>query len=378
MPDVTRQPLTVAVVGATGVVGRTMIQVLTEREFPVGDLRLLASGRSAGRAVSIDGRTHEVGEATGDAFEGVDVALFSAGADVSRELAPLAVARGATVVDNSSAWRMDPAVPLVVSQVNPDDLEGHAGIVANPNCSTMQLVPLLMAIRDAVGLERVVVDTYQAVSGTGADAIAEFAGQIRAHVDGRPKTASVYPHPIAFNALPQVDVFLDNGYTKEEWKVVSESRKILHLPDLRVSCTAVRIPVFVSHSEAVHVETRRPLTPERARELFGAVAGVVVQDDPAAHLYPLATDAAGRDEIFVGRVRQDPSMPDGRGLAFWVVSDNLRKGAATNAVQIAEALVERGWVRPAAARGAGSSGQPAATGGARPAEPVGAAHEGSA
>ena len=340
-----RQTLTVAVVGATGVVGRTMIQVLNERGFPVGGLRLLASGRSAGRTVSIDGRTLEIGEATPAAFDGVDIALFAAGGDVSLELAHAAVARGATVIDNSSAWRMDPTVPLVVSQVNPDDLEGHPGIVANPNCSTMQLVPVLMALRDSVGIDRVVVDTYQSVSGTGADAIAELEGQIRAHVTGEPKTASVYPHPIAFNALPEIDVFLENGYTKEEWKIVTESRKILHLPELRISCTAVRVPVFVSHSEAVHVETREPLTPERARRLFGAVSGVVVQDDPATHDYPLATAAAGRDEVFVGRVRQDPSIPGDRGLAFWVVSDNLRKGAATNAVELAETLVERGWVQ---------------------------------
>jgi aspartate-semialdehyde dehydrogenase len=352
VPDMTRQPLTVAVVGATGVVGRTMIQVLAEREFPVGELRLMASGRSAGRTVSIEGRSHEIVEATGDAFDGVDIALFSAGGDVSRELAPQAAARGATVIDNSSTWRMEPTVPLVVSQVNPDDLEGHPGLIANPNCSTMQLVPVLMAIRDSVGIERVVVDTYQAVSGTGADAIAEFEGQIRAHVAGEPKQATVYPHPIAFNALPQVDVFLDNGYTKEEWKVVSESRKILHLPDLRLSCTAVRVPVFVSHSEAVHVETREPLSPERARQLFAAVAGIVIRDDPASSTYPLASDAAGSDDIFVGRIRQDPSIDGGRGLAFWVVSDNLRKGAATNAVQIAEELLRRDCVKSAAVRGA--------------------------
>jgi len=348
----TRQNLTVAVVGATGVVGRTMIQVLLEREFPVRELRLLASERSAGKTVSIDGATHDVGLADGDAFEGVDIALFSAGGDASHELAPLAVARGATVIDNSSAWRMDPTVPLVVSQVNPDDLEGHRGIIANPNCSTMQLVPVLLALRDAVGLERVVVDTYQAVSGTGGKAIRELEGQVRAHVAGAPKDVAVYPHQIAFNALPQVDVFLDNGYTKEEWKVVTESRKILHLPDLRVSCTAVRIPVFVAHSEAVHVETREPIDPDRARELFAAVPGVVVQDDPSTSTYPLATAAAGSDDVFVGRVRQDPSVEGGRGIAFWVVSDNLRKGAATNAVQIAEVLLERGWLRPAEERGA--------------------------
>ena len=266
----TRQPLTVAVVGATGVVGRTMIQVLNEREFPVGELRLLASGRSAGRTVSIDGRSHEIIEATPDAFDGVDIALFSAGGDASKELAPQAAQRGATVIDNSSAWRMDPSIPLVVSQVNPDDLEGHPGIIANPNCSTMQLVPVLMALRDSVGLERVIVDTYQAVSGTGADAIAEFEGQIRAHVGGEPKQASVYPHPIAFNALPQVDVFLENGYTKEEWKVVSESRKILHLPELRVSCTAVRVPVFVV---PLRGGPRRDARPDHARSGTRAVRG---------------------------------------------------------------------------------------------------------
>jgi aspartate-semialdehyde dehydrogenase len=353
----TFRPLTVAVVGATGVVGRTMIQVLAEREFPVGDLRLLASGRSAGRIVSVDGQSYAVAEATPDAFDGVDIALFSAGADVSRELAPEAAQRGATVIDNSNAWRMEPDIPLVVSQVNPDDLESHEGIIANPNCSTMQLVPVLMALRESVGLERVVVDTYQSVSGTGADAIAELEGQIRAYAAGETPTASVYPHQIAFNALPEIDVFLDNGYTKEEWKVVTESRKILHLPELRLSCTAVRIPVFTSHSEAVHVETSQPISPDRARELFARVPGVVVQDDPGSHAYPLAIDAAGRDEIFVGRVRQDPSIPDGRGLALWVVSDNVRKGAATNAVELAEVLVARDWLRAASRRSAVAAGR---------------------
>ena len=269
-----RQPLTVAVVGATGVVGRTMIQILNEREFPVGDLRLLASGRSAGRTVSVDGRTLEIGEAVPEAFDGVDIALFSAGADVSKELAPAAVARGATVIDNSSAWRMDPTIPLVVSQVNPADLEGHPGIVANPNCSTMQMAPVLMALRDSVGLERVIADTYQSVSGTGADALAELEGQIRAHVAGEAPVASVYPHPIAFNALPEIDVFLPNGYTKEEWKVVNENRKILGPAG----------PAHLVHG-GPHPGLRQPLRgdprrdarsdqPERARELFAAVPGV--------------------------------------------------------------------------------------------------------
>jgi aspartate-semialdehyde dehydrogenase len=355
MPSVTGKPLSVAVVGATGVVGGTMIRMLLEREFPFGELRLLASARSAGTELDVAGTRHPVEEATPEAFAGVDIALFSAGGDTSKTLAPEAARRGATVIDNSSAWRMDPTVPLVISQVNPDDLAWHEGIIANPNCSTMQLVPVLMALRDAVGLERVVVDTYQAVSGTGGKAIDELKGQIDAHVGGRPLESAVYPHQIAFNALPQVDVFLDSGYTKEEWKVVTESRKILHLPDLRVSCTAVRVPVFVAHSEAVHVETTEPVTPERARTLFAAVPGVVVQDDPSTSTYPLATEAAGTDEIYVGRVRQDESIDGGRGLAFWVVSDNLRKGAATNAVQLAELLVERGWVRAAATRDAAGS-----------------------
>ncbi len=357
MPSVTARPFTIAVVGATGVVGGTMIRMLQERAFPVGEWRLLASARSAGRTITIGGVEHEVREATPEAFEGVDIALFSAGGDTSKGLAPEAAKRGATVIDNSSAWRMDPTVPLVVSQVNPDDLAWHEGIIANPNCSTMQLVPPLMALRDAVGLERVVVDTYQAVSGTGGKAIKELQAQVEAHVAGQSIESSVYPHQIAFNALPQVDIFLDNGYTKEEWKVVTESRKILHLPELRVSSTAVRVPVFVAHSEAVHVETRDPITPERARTLFAAVPGVVVQDDPSTSTYPLATDAADSDDIYVGRVRQDESIDGGRGLAFWVVSDNLRKGAATNAVQLAELLVERGWVRAAAARTA--AGTPA-------------------
>jgi len=361
MPGTRPEPLVVAVVGATGAVGRTMTQVLLEHEFPMRELRLLASERSAGKTVAVGGEPFVVGLATPEAFEGVDIALFSAGGGTSKVLAPEAATRGTAVIDNSSAWRMDPAVPLVVSQVNPDDLRWHEGIIANPNCSTMQLMPPLMALRDAVGIERMVVDTYQAVAGTGQKAIVELEEQIRAHAEGRPKVASVYPHPIGFNALPHIDTFLDNGYTKEEWKVVAESRKILHLPELRVSCTAVRVPVFVGHSEAVHVETRDPITPAEARDLFAAVKGVVVRDDPSANVYPLATDAAGSDDVFVGRVRQDVSIPGNRGLAFWVVSDNLRKGAASNAVELAVILAERGWVRRAGDRVAvgASGGRPA-------------------
>jgi aspartate-semialdehyde dehydrogenase len=344
----------IAVVGATGLVGRTMLTVLTERAFPTSGLRPLASARSAGSAIEAGGRSLFVAEATPAAFEGIDIALFSAGAALSRELAPKAVEAGCVVIDNSSAWRMDESVPLVVAGVNDDDLDWHHGIVANPNCSTMQLAPLLGALHDAVGLKRVIVDTYQSVSGTGAEAVDELEAQVRAHAAGEAPRASVYPHPIAFNAIPEIDVFRPDGYTAEEWKVVAESRKILHLPDLAVSCTAVRVPVFVSHSEAVHVETHRPMSPDEARALFAATAGVEVIDDPAAHRYPLATEMAGRDGVAVGRIRADASLPDGRGLAFWVVADNLRKGAATNAVEIAEALVARGLLgrrQPSAPRG---------------------------
>jgi aspartate-semialdehyde dehydrogenase len=338
------RPLTVAVVGATGLVGDTMMRLLEERKFPVGELRPLAS-RADGRQVTFAGRAVAVQEANSRAFEGVDLCLFSAGADVSRQLAPEAVRCGALVVDNSSQWRMAEGVPLVVVDVNSEDAAEHEGIIANPNCSTMQLVPLLRALQDRAGLERVIVDTYQAVSGTGADAVAELEDQVRSHVEGRQSEPRVYPHRIGFNALPQIDDFLEDGYTKEESKVIHESRKILHLPDLPVSCTAVRVPVFYAHSEAVHVDTQRPISPAEARQLFAALPGVVVMDDPAAHVYPLATEAAGRDEVFVGRVRGDASRGEGRGLAFWVVADNLRKGAATNAVQIAELAVRNGWLR---------------------------------
>ena len=361
MPESRQDTLVVAVVGATGAVGRTMISVLVEKQFPFTELRLLASPRSAGQTLTVAGKAYTVELATPEAFEGIDIALFSAGGGTSKELAPEAAKRGCTVIDNSSAWRMDPAIPLVVSQVNPDDLVWHEGIIANPNCSTMQLMPPLMALRDAVGIERLIVDTYQAVAGTGHKAIVELEEQVKAHAEGRPKVASVYPHVIGFNALPHIDVFMDNGYTKEEWKVVTESRKILHLPDLRVSCTAVRVPVFMSHSEAVHVETRDPITPDEARAAFAAVPGVVIQDDPSRNVYPLATNAAGSDLVYVGRVRQDPSIAGNRGLAFWVVSDNLRKGAASNAVEIAEVLVERGWTRKASER------QVAVAAGGRPA-----------
>jgi aspartate-semialdehyde dehydrogenase len=329
-----------------------MIAILAERGFPVGELRPLAS-RSDGRSVAFGGRTWPVEVTTPAAFEDVDVALFSAGGGVSKVFAPEAAARGAAVIDNSSQWRMDESVPLVVAGVNDADAALHEGIIANPNCSTMQLVPLLAALRDRVGMERVIVDTYQSVSGTGQKAVAELEGQVRAYAAGRPMDVAVYPHQIAFNALPHIDVFRDDGYSKEEWKVIVESRKILHLPELRVSCTAVRIPVVTAHSEAVHVELSAPLTPGEARELFASIPGIIVRDDPARAVYPLAIEAAGRDEVFVGRIRADVSLPEGRGLAFWVVSDNLRKGAATNAVQIAEILVQNDWLTAASRRAVG-------------------------
>ena len=347
-------PLTVAVVGATGLVGRTMIEILAERDFPVGELRPLAS-RGAGRSVDFRGRRWPVDVTTPDAFDGVDIALFSAGGGASKVFAPEAAARGAVVVDNSSQWRMEPAVPLVVAGVNDEDARGHEGIVANPNCSTMQLMPLFKALRDSAGIERVIVDTYQAVSGTGNKAVTELQGQVRAWVAGKPLEASVYPHQIAFNVLPHIDVFRDDGYTREEWKVIVETRKILHLPDLRVSCTAVRVPVITAHSEAVHVELREAMSPQQARQLFAAIPGVIVRDDPANNVYPLATEGAGRDEVFVGRIRQDASIEDGRGLAFWVVSDNLRKGAATNAVEIAEILHRNDWLAAASRRAVGAA-----------------------
>jgi aspartate-semialdehyde dehydrogenase len=331
----------VAILGATGAVGTVMREVLAERNFPLSDLVCLASERSAGRRVPFAGEEVEVRAVGPGAFDGVDIALFSAGASRSREWAPEAIAAGAVVVDNSSAFRMDPDTPLVVPEVNPHAARTHRGLIANPNCSTMQLMPVLAPIRDAVGLERLTVATYQAVSGTGQHAIdalrREAAGTLQ---EGRAE-AEVYPRPIAFNVLPMAGAFAgEDGYTDEELKLVNESRKILELPDLRVSATCVRVPVVTGHSEAVWVETREPLGPEALRELLADAPGVVVHDDPGSHVYPTPLEAAGSDEVYVGRIRRDLGAPN--GLAFWVVSDNLRKGAATNTVQIAELLVRDG------------------------------------
>ncbi|MGE0028273.1 MAG: aspartate-semialdehyde dehydrogenase [Thermoleophilia bacterium] len=332
----------VAVVGATGAVGGVMLRVLEERGFPVTELRPLASSRSAGRELDYLGQARTVQELTTDSFEGIQIALFSAGATRSREFAPAAVEAGAVVIDNSSAYRMDAAVPLVVPEVNESDLESHSGIVANPNCVAAPLVVALKPIRDAVGLERVIVSSYQSVSGTGAAAVEELITQATGYLAGDEPAPSVYPHPIAFNVLPHIDVFDESGYTGEERKVAAETRKMLGMPDLRVSATCVRVPVLYAHSQSVQIETTDRISAEDARRLLMAAPGVVLVDEPELKRYPLPREAAGRDEVLVGRIRQDSSHD--RGLALWISSDNLRKGAATNAVQIAESLVTRGWL----------------------------------
>ncbi len=329
----------VAVVGATGVVGREFLHVLEERRFPVSEVRLYASGRSAGESLVFRSREVVVQNLAQADFDGVDLVLSSPGASVSREFAPRAVAAGAVVVDNSSAFRMDPDVPLVVPEVNPEAARSHHGVIANPNCSTIQLVVVLWPIHRAFGLKRVVVSTYQAVSGAGRKAMEELMSQCVALLNQRPLRIERFPHQIAFNVLPQIDVFEEDGSTREEAKVVRESRKILGLPDLRIAATAVRVPVMNGHAESVNVETERPCPPEAVREVLSAAPGVVVHDDPAELAYPMPLLASGRDEVFVGRIRKDGSVEN--GVALWVCADNLRKGAALNAVQIAE-LLERG------------------------------------
>lgn len=332
----------VAVVGATGAVGSTMMRVLEERGFPVSELRPLASTRSTGRQLDYLGKPVHVETLTEDAFDGIHIALFSAGGDRSRTFAPAAVEAGAVVVDNSSAFRMDPAVPLVVPEVNEADIERHHGIIANPNCVAAPLVVALKPIADAVGLERVVLSSYQSVSGTGAAAVEELLAQSRGYLAGKEPEPQVYPHPIAFNVLPHIDTFDESGYTGEERKVAAETRKMLNLPELAVSATCVRVPVIQAHSASVMIETTEKISAQHVRELLMGAPGVVVQDDPAHGRYPLPRAATGHDEVFVGRVREDSSHP--RAIALWFSSDNLRKGAATNAVQIAESLVTRGWL----------------------------------
>jgi len=326
--------LRVAVVGATGAVGGEMLRVLEQRDFPVSELRPLASARSAGQTVRFRDQDVAVQECRDDAFAGIDLALFSAGAERSRAFAPAAVRAGALVVDNSSAYRMDPDVPLVVPEVNPEAAFTHRGIIANPNCSTIQMVVALQPLRAAFGLRRIVVATYQSVSGTGARALRELDATTRAHLAGAPETVQVYPHPIAFNCLPHIDVFEADGFTREEHKMRDETRKIMGDPHLTVIATCVRVPVFRSHSEAVVIETEQPVDLERARALLAAAPGVTLCE-PAAS-YPSPRAAAGEDAVYVGRVRAVAEDP--RALALWIVSDNLRKGAALNAVQIAECV----------------------------------------
>ena len=337
MPDKT---FNVAVAGATGAVGNQMITCLEERSFPVKSIKFLASHRSAGRKLRFKGDTVVVEEMTEDSFKGVDIALFSAGGSTSKQFAPIAAESGCVVVDNSSQWRMDPDVPLVVPEVNPHAIAQYTkkGIIANPNCSTIQMVVPLKPIHQKFEIKRVVVSTYQAVSGTGKKAIDELFDQTRAILNFRESENKVYPHRIAFNCLPHIDVFLDNGYSKEEVKMVNETRKILEDDSIGITATTVRVPVFYSHSESVNVETNQPISAAEVRTLLENEPGVMVVDDLEKNLYPLAIDAAGRDEIFVGRIREDESIPN--GINMWVVADNIRKGAATNATQIAEVLAK--------------------------------------
>ena len=335
--------LTVAVVGATGAVGREMLSTLEARDFPADKVVALASARSAGTTVPFKGGELPVRELTEDSFKGIDLALFSAGGGTSEKFAPHAVKSGCVVVDNSSAWRMDERCPLVVPEVNPQALAAHKGIIANPNCSTIQMVVVLAPLHKAAGITRVVVSTYQAVSGTGQKAIAELETQVRQMFNMMEPEAKVYPHRIAFNCLPQIDVFLDNGYTKEEMKMVWETVKIMGDPGIKVTATTVRVPVFYGHSEALNVEFARPLGAKEARAVLSVAPGVTVLDNPAEKIYPMPIHAAGEDEVFVGRIREDESRAN--TLNMWVVSDNIRKGAALNAVQIAERLVQDDLLR---------------------------------
>jgi aspartate-semialdehyde dehydrogenase len=342
----------VAVVGATGAVGSTILGVMRERSFPADEIVPFASERSAGRAIDYGDANLTVRALTDDSIQGFDLALFSAGSGTSEAWGPKFAEADAVVVDNSSYWRMFDHVPLVVAEVNPGDLDKHQGIVANPNCTTMQMVVALKPILDRAGIKRLVVSTYQAVSGTGQRAVEELHAQAAAVVEAQElPPASIYPHQIAFNVLPQVERFKDgDDYTTEERKVMAETRKILGRDDIRISATCARVPVYTGHSESVNVETRDDLSPEDCRELLASAPGVTVVDDPANAVYPLAIDAAGRDDVLVGRIRRDPSHD--RCLNLWIVGDNLRKGAATNAVQLAELLNLRGLLRGASSAAA--------------------------
>ena len=334
----------VAIVGATGLVGQEFIKVLEQRSFPLDSLHLYASDRLAGRKLVVGGEELAVKETDSDSFENIDIALFSAGADISRHFSPIAAQAGAVVVDNSAAFRTMPTVPLVVPEINPEDIKWHKGIIANPNCATIQMVVALYPLHKVNPIKRIVVATYQSVSDMGSTAIEELRTQMRQVLDGKSTVPHVFPHQIAFNLLPEIDVFLDNGYTREEWKMVEETRKIMHAPEIAISATCVRVPVLVGHSEAVHVEFSQPMSPEDAIRILSQAPGVRVLDDPAISLYPQPWPVAGTDDVFVGRIRRDVSHPN--GLVMWIVADNVRKGAALNAVQIAEEMIKRGWVHP--------------------------------
>ncbi len=335
----------VAVVGVTGMVGQTFIRVLQERQFPIKGWKLLASSRSVDKEIEIGGVPHLVEEAMPASFKGVDFAFFSAGGDISKELAHEAVKCGAVVVDNSSAFRMDPEIPLVVPEVNPGAVKGHKGLIANPNCSTIQLVVALDPLHRAAGLKRVVAATYQSVSGAGKEAVDELLAQSEAVLAKKelvkeriPYKGAKVNHQIAFNMVPQIDVFDEDDYTKEELKMILETRKIMDIPDLPITVTTVRVPSLNGHSEAVNVELNSPLSAWEARRLLSSAPGIIVMDDPGELLYPMPVQTEGRDEVFVGRVRIDRSVP--YGLNMWVVADNIRKGAATNSIQIAELLIQ--------------------------------------
>jgi len=329
----------VAVVGATGAVGNEMIAILEQRNFPAVKLRLFASERSKGKALDFKGKPVNIEVLAEDVFDGIDIALFSAGGDRSRQFAPAAAKTGCVVIDNSSAWRMDPQVPLVVPEVNPNDIKLHKGIIANPNCSTIQMLVVLKPIHDAATIKRVVVTTFQSVSGTGKKAMDELMQQTTDLLNFKKPNPIVYPHQIAFNCLPHIDQFLDNGYTKEEIKMVNETKKILGDDSVKVTATTVRVPVFRAHAEAINIETEKKLSADAARAVLSAAPGIIVYDAPEKNIYPLPTLSDGKDDVYVGRVRDDDTVEN--GLNLWIAADNLRKGAALNAVQIAETLIKQ-------------------------------------
>jgi len=329
----------IALIGATGAVGQVFLRILEERNFPASDIRLCASERSFGKKIKVRGEKLIVEEATPQLLSEVDFVFISASGSVSRQMAPLAVDQGAIVIDKSSAFRMDPTVPLVVPEINPGDLHDHHGIIASPNCTTTPMVMALNPLNEANPAKRIVAASYQSVTGTGASAGEELLAQSRDVLDGKDASMDVYPHQIAFNVLPHVEEFLENGYTTEEMKMQNETRKILHAPDLKVSTTCVRVPVMVSHAEAINVEFTDPISPGEVREILSTMPGVRVVDDPQANVYPMPVQSEGEDDVFVGRIRKDISLDN--GIAMWLTCDNLRKGAALNAIQIAEEMLAR-------------------------------------